>query len=58
MLHEKCTLRASPIFGDIPSVIISLAQIYHPWNSTEDTPEFTSIPTNILLMSEIDEFEH
>ena len=58
MLHEKCTLRASPIFRDIPSVIISLARIYHPWNSTEDTPEFNSIPTNILLMSEIDEFEH
>ena len=54
MVCKRCPLRASPIFGDIPSYLMSLAQIAHPWNSTEDTPEFTGIPPNILLMSEIE----
>ena len=58
MLHEKYPLRASPIFRDIPSDIMSLARIAHPWNSTDDTPEFTDIPPNILLMSDIDGFKH
>ena len=31
-----------------------LARISHPWNSTEDIPEFTGIPPYILLMSEIE----
>ena len=31
-----------------------LAQISHPWNITEDTPEFTGIPPHIILMSEIE----
>ena len=30
----------------------------HPWNSTEDTPEFTVILPNIFLISEIDRFKH
>ena len=57
MLHEKCPLRASPISRDIPSDIIPLAQISHPWNSMEDTPEFDVIPPHILLMSEIEVFK-
>ena len=55
MLHEKCPLHASPIFRDISSDIMSLAKISHPWNSTEETPELTGIPTHILLISEIEE---
>ena len=54
MLQEKFPLHASPIFRNIPSDIVSLAQISHPWNSTENTPEITGIPPHILLMSEID----
>ena len=53
MLHGKCPLRASPIFRDIPSDIMPLAQIYHPYNSTEDTLDFTGTPTHIIRMSEI-----
>ena len=53
-IHDKCPLRASPIFRDIPSGIISLARIYHHWNSTEDTREFTGIPPHIILVSEIE----
>ena len=44
MLHEKCPLSASPIFVDIPSDIMSLAQIAHTWNSADDNPDFTRIP--------------
>ena len=54
MLNEKCPLRASPIFIDIPSDIMMLLQIDHRWNSTEDTPQFTGIPPHIILMSEIE----
>ena len=54
MLHEECPLRASPIFRDIPSDIMLIAQISHPWNSTEETSEFTGIPSHILLTSEIE----
>ena len=53
MLHKKCPLCASPIFKYIRSDIISLAQIDHPWNIKEDTPELTGIPPHIILMSEI-----
>ena len=54
ILHEKCPLRASTIFRDIPSDIMTLARIAHPWNSTEDTPEFTGILTHILILSEVE----
>ena len=54
MLHKKCPLCASPIFRYILSNIISLAQIDHPWNIKEETPELTGIPPPILLMSEIE----
>ena len=50
MIHEKCPLRESPIFRDIPSDIMSLEQISHPWNSTDDTPAFTIIHTHIIIM--------
>ena len=53
MLREKFPLRAYPIFRDITSDIMSLARIDHPWNITEDNPEFTGIPPHILLMSQI-----
>ena len=53
-LHEKCPLRASPIFRDITSDIMSLAQIDHPWNITEEITEFTGIPLHILLISDIE----
>ena len=45
---------ASPIFRDISSDTMWLAQISHPWNSTEETPDLTGIPTHILLISEIE----
>ena len=48
MFHEKCPLRAHPNFIDIPSDIMSLAWIAHPWNITEDTPEFIGIPPHII----------
>ena len=54
MLHKKCPLHAYPIISDIPSDIMTLARISHPWNSTEDTSEFTGIPSHILLMSNIE----
>ena len=36
---------------------MSLAQISHTWNDTEDIPEFTGIPPHNLLMSEIELFK-
>ena len=54
MLHEKCPWRTSPIFRDIPSDIMLLALIACPWNSTEDTPEFTGIPPHVILVSDIE----
>ena len=54
MLHEKCPLRASKIFRDIPSEIMPLARIAHPWNSREETPGFTGTPPHILLIPEIE----
>ena len=54
VLHEKCPLRASPIFRDIPSDIMLLPGIAHTWNSMEDTPVFTGIPPHIILMSGIE----
>ena len=54
MLHERCPLRASPIFRDIPSDIMPLARTSHTWNITEDTPEFTGISPYILLVSDIE----
>ena len=33
---------------------MALARIAHPWNSMEDTPEFTGIPPHILLISDIE----
>ena len=53
-LHEKCPLRASPIFRDITSDIMSLAQIDHPWNIIEEIPEFTGIPLHIIIMSKLE----
>ena len=58
ILHEKCLFRAYPVFRDIPNDIMPLAQISHPWNSTEDTPEFTGNPPHIILMSELDIFKY
>ena len=54
MLHKNCPLRVSPIFGDIPSDIMPLPYIFCLYNSTEETSEFTGIPTHILIMSEIE----
>ena len=54
LLHEMCPLHAYPIFRDTPSGLIPLARISHPWNSTEETPDFTGIPTHIFIMSEIE----
>ena len=56
-LHEKCPLRESPIFRDIPSYIITFALIAHYWNSTEDTPQFTETPPHIILIPEIEGLE-
>ena len=54
MLHEKYPLCASPIFADIPSDIMPLVCIGHPWHITEETPEFTVITPHILIMSFIE----
>ena len=53
-IHEKCPLRSSTIFRDIPSDIILLTRMPHPWNSTQETIEFNGIPPYIILMSEIE----
>ena len=58
MIHEKCPLRTSLIFRDIPSDTMLLAQISYNWNSTEYIPYFSGIPTNILLMLEIKVLKH
>ena len=50
MLHDKCPLRVSPIFRDIPSNITLLALICPPWNITDDTPYYIGIPIHILLI--------
>ena len=54
MLHYKCPLRASPTFREITSDITSLARISHPWNRTEDAPDFTDITPHIPIMSYIE----
>ena len=54
IIREKCPLIESPIFREIPSDVMTLAQIDYPWNSIEYTPELTGIPPNILLMSQIE----
>ena len=33
---------------------MSLERIFHPWNRTEDTPEFNGIPPHTIIMSEIE----
>ena len=57
MLHEKFPLRASLIFREIPSDIMSLAQISHPWNITENTNKLTGIIPHIIFMSYIKELK-
>ena len=37
--------------------MISLSRTVHPWNITEENPDFTGIPPNILIMSEIKVFK-
>ena len=54
VIHKKCPLRASPIFRNIPSDIISLPRIAHPWTSIEYIPEFPGISPHIVFMSEIE----
>ena len=58
MIHKKCQFRAYQIFRDVPSDVMSLAQISHPCNSKEYTPDFTGIPPHILIMSEIEGFKY
>lgn len=54
-LHERCPLRASPMFRDIPDSIVSLAKVSYPWDKTADTPSFTGIPPHVLMLCELEE---
>lgn len=56
-LHEKCILRSSSIFRDIPIQISSLARVSYSWNKTPDTPKFTGIPPHVIHMVQIEELK-
>ena len=49
-LHEKNPIRTSPfLFEDIP--FAELVRTAFPWTKTDDTPEFTGIPANVVYLA-------
>ena len=53
-IHENASLRVSPLFRDIPEDIRTLSVVKHPWNKTEDTPQFSGIPPHVLHLAEME----
>ena len=53
-LAPECIFRASPMFCDIPSEILSLVVVKFPWDKTADTPKFTGIPPHVMMLAEME----
>ena len=53
-IHDENPLRISPFwYEDIPYA--SQVTTCYPWTRTEDTPEFTGIPVDVLYLAKIEE---
>ena len=53
-LHDENPIRISPFwYEDIPYA--NLVTTRYPWTRTEDTPEFTGIPVDVLYLAKIEE---
>ncbi|KAL3793017.1 hypothetical protein ACHAWO_008273 [Cyclotella atomus] len=53
-IHDENAIRISPFwYEDIPYA--NLVTTRYPWTRTEDTPEFTGIPVDVLYLAKIEE---
>ena len=51
-LHPNSILRSSSIWND-EILFGDKVTIKHPWDSTDDTPEITGVPPDIMLLVEL-----
>ena len=52
-VHPSSDLRASYLWNaTVPSA--ELVVVKYPWNATDDTPEITGLPPDIMLLAEIE----
>jgi hypothetical protein len=57
-LHSSCKLRVSPLFTSIPQSIRDAVVIGYPWDkATASTPAFSSLPSHVVLMSQMKELK-
>ena len=55
--HPRSDLRASYLWNaTVPSA--ELVVVKYPWNATDDTPEITGLPPDIMLLAEIESLKH
>ena len=56
-VHPSSDLRASYLWNaTVPSA--ELVVVKYPWNATNDTPEITGLPPDIILLAEIESLKH
>jgi len=54
-LHAESRLRASLLFIEIDDIpLADCVCVKHPWSKTDDTPRFTGIPADIMIMAEFE----
>ena len=51
--HEDNALQLSPFWSE-PIPYASCVVTRFPWNKTQDTPEFTGLPTDVLYMTQVE----
>ena len=51
--HEDNALQLSPFWSE-PIPYASCIVTRFPWNKTQDTPEFTGLPTDVLYMTQVE----
>ena len=56
-VHPSSDLRASYLWNaTVPSA--ELVVVKYPWNATDDTPEITGLPPDIMLLAENESLKH
>ena len=51
-IHDSTLLRVSPLFRNIPEESRNVSVVKHPWDKTEDTPQFSGILSHVLHLAE------
>ena len=55
-IHEDNALRFSPFWSE-PIPFASCVVTRFPWDKTQDTPQFTGLPTDVLYMTQVEKLK-